>query len=129
MDQLHETLGQSTPDNLFAGHEIPVIVKGVTLAKNQGILKRGTVVAVITASGLAKPVDRSKADGTQIPFGILTDTVDTGSGAALTDYKTTAYVTGLFNSKALIFGGTDTVAHHEAKLRDSGIHLKENLAY
>jgi hypothetical protein len=129
MGKLNDTLGAITPDNLFAGHDIPVLVKGVTLAKGQGVLQRGTVVAIITASGLAKPVDRSKGDGTQTPYGILTDTVDTGDGAALTDTKATAYVTGLFNSKALIFGGTDTAVHHEAKLRDSGIHLKENLAY
>jgi hypothetical protein len=129
MNKLNETLDQFTPDNLLAGHEVPVVVKGVTLAKGQGVLKRGTVVANITASGLAKPVDRTKADGTQIPVGILTDTVDTGDGTALTDYKTTAYVSGLFNGKALIFGGTDTVANHETKLRELGIYLKDNQSY
>lgn len=121
-----EVIGTYKPDNLFAGHNIPVLTDGVVLAKNQGVLKRGTVVAIVSASSLAKPVDSTKTDGTQIPFGILTDTVDTTSS---TDVKATVYKTGLFNSKALTFGGTDTVATHQAKLRDAGIHLQSNIPY
>lgn len=125
-EQLYGTLGEYTPDNLLAGHEVPVIVKGITLAKNQGVVARGTVLGIVTASGLAKPVDSAQADGSQTPYCILTDTIDTTGD---TDVKTTGYVSGLFNSKALIFGGTDTVAQHETKLRELGIFLKENVEY
>lgn len=125
-EQLYSALGEYTPDNLIAGHEVPVIVKGITLAKNQGILTRGTVLGIITASSLAKPVDSSKTDGTETPYCILTDTIDTNGDA---DAKTTGYTSGLFNSKALVFGGADTVDKHELKLRELGIFIKENIEY
>jgi hypothetical protein len=125
-EQLYGTLGEYTPDNLLAGHDVPVIVKGITLAKNQGIVARGTVLGINKDTGLAKPVDSTQTDGTQTPNCILTDTIDTTGEA---DVKTTGYVSGLFNSKALIFGGTDTVEKHELKLRELGIFLKENIEY
>jgi len=129
MEKMFENIGSVTPDSLIAGHEVPLLVKGITLAKNQGILARGTVLGIATASGLAMPVDSSKADGTQTAFGILTGTVDTGSGSATEDTKSTAYVSGLFNKNAMTFGGTDDAADHEAKLRELGIFLKETIEY
>lgn len=125
MENLISNLGTSTPDNLVAGHEIPVIVKGITLAKNQSVLLRGTVVGKVTATGLCVPVDNSKVDGSQTALCILTDTVDTTSA---TDIKATGYFSGCFNSKALVFGGDDTAADHELRLRELGIFLKENIA-
>lgn len=127
MENLYSEIGQYTPDNLIAGHEIPILSKGITLAKNQGVVKRGTIVGIITATELAVPVDNAATDGSETPYGILTDDVDTGDGSAVDDFITTAYVSGLFNSNALIFGGDDTVADHEAKLRELGIFLKENI--
>ncbi|MEI2466649.1 head decoration protein [Niallia taxi] len=129
MEKMYETIGTFTPDNLIAGHNVPIIPKGITLAKNQGVIKRGTVIGIVTATKLAVPVDSTKTDGSQIPYAITTDTVDTGSGAATQDAKTTAYTSGLFNSKALLFGGTDTVSKHEVKLRELGIYLQENISY
>lgn len=126
MENLYETAGTFIPDNLFAGNSIPVITRGIILAKNQGVIKRGTVVGIITASGLSVPVDKAKEDGSQIPFGITTDTIDTG--IAETDIKSTAYVTGLFNSKALSFGPGNATTDHEGKLRELGIHLQENIS-
>lgn len=128
IDDLYSSIGTFTPDNLIAGQEFPSLVKGVTLAKNQGIVKRGTVVGIITATGLAKPVDKSKADGQQLPYGIVTDDVDTGT-AATADSKATTYVSGVFNKKALLFGSTDTAADYETALRDLGIYLRDNIAY
>lgn len=125
-EQLKSTLGEYSPDNLFAGHEMPVLVKGVTLAKNQGVVARGTVLGIATASGLAKPVDSTKSDGTEEPYCILTDTINTDGEE---DVKATGYITGLFNSNALIFGGNDTAETHEGKLRELGIFLKENVEY
>ena len=124
MENLYETQGTFTPDNLFAGNSVPVLTRGITLTKNQGVIKRGTVVGIVTASGLAVPVDKAKTDGSQVPFAITTDTVDTNG---TTDTKTTGYTSGLFNSKALIFAPSNTVADHRAKLRDAGIYLQENI--
>ena len=59
MANLVQNLDSFTPDSLFAGHEIPVLVKGVTLEAGQGELKRGTVLGKITKTigTLTKPGD------------------------------------------------------------------------
>lgn len=110
--------------NLIAGTSIPIEIRSVTLQAGQGILKRGTVVGIITASNLAVKVDSSKNDGSQTADSILTDDVDT-TGA--TNVVATAYSSGLFNRRALLFGGTDTAAKHETRLRELGIFLKDNI--
>lgn len=113
-------------DNLFGtmpGQDIHI--KSVTVKSGQGVLKRGTVVGIITTGGKAATVNSASADGSQTANCILTDDVDTTGG----DVVTTAYATGTFNRAALIFGGTDTAATHETRLRELGIFLKENIAY
>jgi hypothetical protein len=129
MEDLYSTIGESTRDGLFAGQDIPVLTKGITIAKGQGIIKRGTVLGIITVSGLARPVDSSKTDGTQTANCILTDTVDTGDTTATEDVKSTAYTSGLFNPNALTFGGNDTYTKHQENLRALGIYLQTNIAY
>jgi len=89
MANLVQNLDSFTPDNLFAGHEIPVLVKGVTLEADQGELKRGTVLGKITKTidTLTKPDD---AKGS-------ISSVDLGKGVKLGTYKlicTTATATG-----------------------------------
>lgn len=125
MTQLKSNTGNFTPDNLIAGIDVPQLVKAVTLKSAQGVVKRGTVLGIITASGLAVPVDSSKSDGSQTANCILVNDVDTTGG----DVVTEAYVSGHFNRKALIFGGTDTAAQHETKLRELGIFLSDNISY
>jgi len=112
-------------DNLIAGTTHPIDTKSVVLQGGQGVVKRGTVLGIITASGLAVPVDSTKSDGSEVADCILTDDVDTTDG----DVVATAYSSGLFNRKALIFGGTDTVDKHETRLRELGIFLKDNIPY
>jgi hypothetical protein len=112
-------------DNLIADTTHPIDVKSVVLQGGQGVLKRGTVLGIITASGLAVPVDSTKTDGSQVADCILTDDVDTTDG----NVTATAYRSGLFNRKALIFGGTDTADEHETKLRELGIYLVDNIPY
>ncbi|MGF9907275.1 head decoration protein [Brevibacillus porteri] len=125
MAKLINNVGSFTPDNLFAGQEIPALVKFVKLKGLQGVVKRGTVLGVITASGLAVPVDSSKTDGSQTANAILIEDIDTSAGDAAAE----AYESGHFNRKALIFGGTDTADKHETKLRELGIFLSDNIAY
>lgn len=112
-------------DNLFADHLIDVLTKGVTLKAGQGVLKRGTVVGIITASDLAVPVDSTGIDGSELADCVLSDDVDTAAG----DVTAVAYSAGHLNRQALIFGGTDTAADHETHLRELGIFLKDNIAY
>lgn len=112
-------------DNLIAGTTHPIDTKSVVLKGGQGVLKRGTVLGIISSSGLAVPVDSTKSDGSEKADCILTDDVDTSDG----DKVATAYSSGLFNRKALIFGGTDTADQHETRLRELGIFLKDNIPY
>jgi len=112
-----------TPDNLFAGHEIPVLVKGVTLEAGQGELKRGTVLGKVAATGKYKVVNSANEDGSEVADCILADDTDTTTG----DATAVAYRTGHFNRKALIFGGNDTAEMHEQTLRALGIYLSENV--
>lgn len=116
---LYENIGTYTPDKLIAGGEVPILTAGVVLKEGQGILKRGAVIGLETSSKKGVLVDNSKADGTEKPYGILTDDIDT-----TTEVTTTVYISGMFNRKALVFGGDDKVEDHEAKLRELGIFLK-----
>ena len=112
-----------TPENLFAGHEIPVLVKGVTLEAGQGELKRGTVLGKVAATGKYKVVNSASEDGSEVADCILADDVDTTTG----DVTAVAYKTGHFSRKALVFGGDDTADTHEQTLRALGIFLSENI--
>lgn len=112
-------------DNLFNNINHPVDVKPVKLQAAQGVLKRGTVLGVITASGLAVPVDSTKADGSQTADAILSDDTDTTAA----DVVAVAYTSGKFNREALIFGGTDTADKHETRLRELGIFMSSNIEY
>lgn len=113
-------------DNLFGKMPgVDVQLKSVTLKSGQGIVKRGTVLGIITTGSLAVLVDSTKADGSQTADCILTDDIDTTAGNVVI----TAYAAGTFNRKALIFGGTDTAALHEKTLRQNGIYLNDNIAY
>jgi hypothetical protein len=116
-------------DNLFAGTTHPVDIKAVTLKAAQGVAKRGTVLGIISVSGLAVPVNSAASDGSQTADCVLTDDVDTGGAEAVEDVTATAYSSGLFNRRALAFGGTDTSETHETKLRELGIFLKDNIPY
>ncbi|ABO49740.1 conserved hypothetical protein [Desulforamulus reducens MI-1] len=112
-------------DNLLAGTNVDIIKKSVTLKGAQGTVKRGTVLGIITASGLAVPVDSTVADGSQTADCVLADDVDTTAG----DTVAVAYAAALLNRQALIFGGTDTAANHESRLRELGIYLRDNIPY
>lgn len=113
-----------TYDKLFAGNVMPVVTEKITVASGAGVLARGSVVGVVTASGKANIVNSSKSDGTQNAYGILCDAVDATSA----DKAATVYLTGEFNSSALVFGGADTAATHKATLRGLGIFLKNNIS-
>lgn len=126
---LYSTTGTFTPDNLIAGNQVLLLTKAVKLKAARGMVKRGTVLGIITAGGLAVAVDSSKADGSQTADCILAKDADTGAAGATEDVVAEAYRTGHFNCKALIFGGADDAGDHEATLRDHGMYLSDNIAY
>jgi hypothetical protein len=122
---VNRNFGEYVPDNLISDLSVAILVKGVTLKSGLGELKRGTVLGIVTETKQAAPVDSTKADGTQTADAILTDDVTVGTDPLVAQ----AYASGLFNRKALAFGGTDTADTHEDVLRTKGIFLKDNQAY
>src|SRR5690606_7977888 len=114
-----------TPDNHFAGTQVqPVVADEVVIASGSGVVVRGTVLGIVTATGKYKPVDSSKSDGTENPVAVLAETVDATSADAVAP----GYFTGEYNSRALVFGGTDTAADHIDAARARGLFFKDTVA-
>lgn len=53
MADLYNNIGIFTPDNLIAGHDIPLLVKSVKVKGGQGVVKRGSVLALETHGATA----------------------------------------------------------------------------
>lgn len=49
-------------------------------AKTGGYIKSGSVIAKVTATGLYGPHDSTATDGTEVPAGLLFQSVDTSNG-------------------------------------------------
>lgn len=116
---LVQDAGTYKPNNLIADTSFPVQVGIVPVAANQGTLLKGSVLGkkengeyVLADKSAATPISGSV---------ILTDDLVTETTTAV---NSQVYVSGSFNRKALIFGGTDTVDLHEDNLKSNGIYLK-----
>ena len=110
-----QKIGACDADNLFIDGKFPVDAVGVTIASGEGVLARGTVVAM--SSKTKKCVILGTAAGeseTLTPFGVLCDEID----------ATSAYRSGHFNREALIVDDDYTITEaDEAALRNGGIFL------
>ncbi len=120
-DQLANTIGTYEYDDLVAGGTMQVVTEPVKL-KSGASYVRGTVLGKVTATGEATIVNSAASDGSQTPYGILADDVDSTGESK----PAVAYLTGEFNEDALVFGGTDNAATHKRALRNIGIFLKTN---
>lgn len=92
------------------------------------IAKNTKVTVSYTANyrekGYLKAVDSSASSaGYNVPYAVLGRDTDTTEGPK----QAPIYLTGEFNSKALTFGGTDTVSDHAAKAREIGLIFKANI--
>lgn len=105
-------------DNLFSGAVQRVVTETVTL-KGGRAYKRGTVVGLIDTETKCTIINSANTDGSERPYGIVTDDVDATEGDAVS----AVYLTGEYNAAALIFGGTDTASNHKRALREMGIFL------
>lgn len=127
-EQLYKGAGEFVPDALIADLAIPVMAKGIKVAKGEGLLRRGTLLG-IGADGMYRRTGTAKGEGEDsvketAAIGadcILADDVD----AVFSDVVTTAYVSGTFNRAAVILPEGEDVAGHETELRRLGIFLKE----
>lgn len=105
------------PDQLFASTKIPVKTGFVKLNGGQGILKRGSVIA-LDAEKKGNLADQAKTE--EEVYGILTDDLVTSSEVEAYAIAE-VYLTGDFNAAALSFAAGTTLAHYETQLRELGI--------
>lgn len=85
-------------------------------------MKKGTVLAKVTASGKYRKANSANDDGSTLGSVVLKD--DT---VALVEVVATVYIQGMFIKEALIFGGDDTATDHEASLRSVNIILTSKM--
>lgn len=120
MAELVKDISVQGYDNLIGGTDVPLLTKVVTIASGAN-LKRGTVLGKVTASGKYVAVDSGKTDGSQNAECVLVHNVDASSA----DQNAVVYISGVFNKNELIFGGSDTAAKHEDRLRTLNIILTD----
>lgn len=114
--RLDENLGAVGFDNLFNGVNPPAEVFSVELAADQGVLKRGTLLAA-SDDGMVK----ISAATTGKANAVLADDVDTGENVI-----GVAYRTGHFNTNSLIVAdGYEITAADKEALRVAGILLSD----
>lgn len=116
------TINTMAFDNLIGGSAIPCLTKNITIAAGEGILKKGTVLAQVTASGKYRKANSANDDGSKLGSVILKEDV-----AALEEVVATVYIQGIFIKEALVFGGEDTATDHEAALRSVNIILTSKM--
>ena len=133
MSRLDETLGNVGFDNLIHGLFPPVEVFSVQIAAGQGVLERGSLLAVgDDGMELISSTTTGKANA------VLAEPVDTGGPAAQEEEDGTedgadaepvtaiAYRTGHFNANALIVAEDyEITAEDKEALRMAGILLSD----
>lgn len=108
------------PDQLIAGVFQPV-TQPITVLSGQGVLKRGTVIGRVTASGKYIKSVATANDGSQTSIVVLADDVDATSADALGG----AYFTGEFNTNAVIYDASWTIAALQVAGRAFSLFFKQ----
>jgi hypothetical protein len=127
-ENLYKKVGEYIPDKLIAGNAIPITAKGITVAKGQGVLKRGTLL------GIAHDKTHKKTDTTETyegSSGSQTDTIGADCilcediDATDSDVVTAGYETGEFNADAVILPEEKNIDAHAKELRKLGLYIKQ----
>lgn len=116
-----QKIGTCEADNLIISGKFQRDAVSVTIASGEGVLSRGTVIAMSNKTSKCVILGTTAATGeTLTPYGIICDEVDATSADAVA----TAYRTGHFNKGALIVDDDYTMTDaDEAALRNGGIYL------
>lgn len=109
------------PDQLISG-PLQVVTDTGVIAKS-GVLKRGTILGMVTTSGEYVISKKDATDGSEIPCAILVDDVDTTTDAA----SGGLYLMGEFNQNRIIFDGAWTPAELKDALRQFSIFLRDSV--
>lgn len=110
------------PDQLIAGN-LKLVTDTVTFAQGNTFI-RGQVVGRVTASREYAPCVKTATDGSQVPCGIVVDTVD-ASAAAQTGGL---YQMGEFNSNYMTFDTSWTLDDLKQALRQWSIFVKTGIS-
>lgn len=123
--RLDENIGAVEYDGLIVNNVPVADVVTVKLAAGTGILKRGTVVTVVTGAAGAELAPAAAALSATNGTYILTDDTDVTAGAVATAYRT-----GHFARNKLHTDGSYTLtAADEEILRNAGILLSDAIEY
>lgn len=106
---VHEQLFMPGKDPVLASF---TVLTGQTLAA-------GSVLGIVTASGKLKLSLSAATDGSEVPFAVLIEDLDTTGG----DKVFPVAVEGYFNEEALVFGTGHDADSVRVALRDRGIYL------
>ena len=114
-------------DELFAGPEIPVMTKNVTI-KSGSTVVRGQLLSIDSGTGKVIPTPAAvEADAENnidaVPAGVAVYIAKEAVDASTADKVATVYTSGYFNREKLVAVTDDTVSGHEAELRDVNIIL------
>ena len=111
--------GRFEYDNLIAGTQIETIVTGVKLKSGQGLLQRGSILAIDAADETASLATEDSED---LEMGILTDDINTN----LEDEEeiiSSMYIAGVFREKGVTAGEDTDITKLKSSLRKQGIYL------
>ncbi|MFN3675575.1 MAG: head decoration protein [Sphingomonas pseudosanguinis] len=110
------------PDQLIGG-DMKLVTRHRQISGG-AIYKRGTVLGVITATGVLTIATAAANDGSQTPAEILADDVDATGGTVAGG----TYVMGEFNERAVILGAGITIAAARTALELKNIYLKSSVS-
>ena len=114
--------GTFTPDELVIK---PGTGRVRTYAQGGGVIQRGTVLGKITATGKLTTSVAAANDGSQVPYAIAAETVDTTAA----DANGVAYFSGFYAANHLIYGAGHSYATVFDPLRQVDIELHNTLPY
>ncbi|XTZ40065.1 head decoration protein [Salmonella enterica] len=109
------------PDQLIAG-PLQLVTDSVTVAVGN-VLKRGTVLGMITLSGNYTACVKTAQDGSQTPLAILADDVD----ATDAERQAGVYLMGEFNQNRVTIDSSWTMADMKTALRPLSIFLRDSV--
>lgn len=107
--------GSFTPDELVVSVEQ---TGKRTFAAGHGLVARGTVMGKITASGKLIPAVAAANDGSQTPYMVSAEDVDTTA-----DADGIVFISATLNQNHLVYGAGHTAATVFDPLRAVDIHL------
>ena len=114
------------PDKLFAGLVIPVLTGFAEIESGQGLLKRGTLIGKGSNGKyyiLGSSVTENSKTVEIVPYGILTDDIDTTKGKI----NAAVYLSGIFNRSAVYLAEGADISDYEYECRKLSIYFEDTI--